>query len=157
MKDGDYIYKCPYFNSQAQIVMNPNDFLSSLEFAQQHIMNKIGVWLSEGSGWTICSIDEHYLNTVVYEPMKGNSYIPLPVKLQNSAKGLINIKNKDNECFRWCHIRYLNPQNKDPQRVKIIDKEMVPKLNYQGVEFPVNVKHYSKIEEQNSININVFG
>ena len=133
MKDGDYIYKCAYFNSQAQIVMNPNDFLSSLEFAQQHIMNKIGVWLSEGSGWTICSIDEHYLNTVVYEPMKGNSYIPLPVKLQNSAKGLINIQNKDNECFRWCHIRYLNPQNKDPQRVKIIDKEMVPQLNYQGV------------------------
>ena len=34
---------------------------------------------------------------------------------------------------------------------------MAPQLNYQGVEFPVNVKHYSKIEKQNSININVFG
>ena len=157
MKDSDYIYKSAYFNSQAQIVMNPNDISSSLELAQQQIMNQIGAWLSEGSGWTISSIDEYYLNTVVYEPMKGNSYIPLQVELRNSAKGLINIQNKDNECFRWCHIRYLNPQNKDPQRVKIIDKEMVAQLNYQGVEFPVNVKHYSKIEEQNSININVFG
>ena len=34
---------------------------------------------------------------------------------------------------------------------------MVQKLNYQGIEFSVATKHYDKIEEQNSININVFG
>ena len=50
--------------------------------------------------------------------MQGNSYIPLPVKLQNSAKGLINLQNKGDECFRWWHIRYLNPQEKDAQRIK---------------------------------------
>ena len=33
---------------------------------------------------------------------------------------------------------------------------MVQELNYQGVEFPVAAKYYGKIEEQNSININVF-
>ena len=33
---------------------------------------------------------------------------------------------------------------------------MVEELNYQGVEFPVAAKHYGKIEEQNSINVNVF-
>ena len=126
MKDSDYIYKSAYFNRREQIVMNPNDISSSLELAQKQIMSQIGAWLSEGSGWTISSIDKHYLNTVVYEPMKGNCYIPLPVELRNSAKGLLNIQNKDNQCFRWCHIRYLNPQNKDRQLVKIIDKEMVP-------------------------------
>ena len=34
---------------------------------------------------------------------------------------------------------------------------MVQELNYQGVKFLVATKHYGKIEEQNSININVFG
>ena len=34
---------------------------------------------------------------------------------------------------------------------------MVEQLNYDGIEFPVATKHYGKIEEQNSININVFG
>ena len=34
---------------------------------------------------------------------------------------------------------------------------MVKELNYQGVGFPVATKHYSKIEAQNDININVFG
>ena len=28
---------------------------------------------------------------------------------------------------------------------------------YQGVDFPVRLKDYNKIEEQNNININVFG
>ena len=32
------------------------------------------------------------------------------------------MKNKDNECFRWCHVRHLNPQEKDPQRIKKADK-----------------------------------
>ena len=30
-------------------------------------------------------------------------------------------------------------------------------LNYQGIEFPVSTKDYTKIEVQNSINVNVFG
>ena len=64
------MYKPAYFNSRAQIVINPNDFLPSLQLLQQQILNGIGVWLSEGSGLTISSIDEHYINTVVYEPTK---------------------------------------------------------------------------------------
>lgn len=34
---------------------------------------------------------------------------------------------------------------------------MVDQLNYDGVEFPVSVKDYAKIDAQNRININVFG
>ena len=67
------------------------------------------------------------------------------------------MKNEDNECFRWCHIRHLNPQDKDPQRIKKTDKQYVGKLDYSNIEFPVGVKHYNKIEKQNSINISVFG
>ena len=69
-----------------------------------------------------------YINTVVYEPIKGSSYIPIIVELRNPTKGLVNIKNHDNECFRWCHIRYLNPQEKNPQRIKKSDKRMVEDL-----------------------------
>ena len=105
----------------------------------------------------ISSTDEHYINTVVYEPTKGSSYIPLPVEFQHHQKGLVNMKNTDNECFRWCHIRYLNPRDKDAQRIKKTDRKMVQELNYQAVEFPVAAKHYTKIEVQNNININVFG
>ena len=67
------------------------------------------------------------------------------------------MKNNDNECFRWCHIRRLNPQDKDPQRIRKSDKEYINKLDYSGIEFPVTTKQYNKIEKQNEININVFG
>ena len=67
------------------------------------------------------------------------------------------MKNVDNECFRWCHIRHLNPQDKYPQRIKKTDRTSIDQLDYSGIEFPVTVKQYNKIEKQNSINIKVFG
>ena len=45
-------------------------------------------WISEGSGWTVESVDNHYLNIVQYQPMKASSYIKLPQELRNSAKGI---------------------------------------------------------------------
>ena len=94
-----------------------------------------------GSGWTIDKIDSNYINIVVCQPLNGSSYIELPTELRNFKKGLINIKNKDNECFRWCHVRHLNPQEKDSQRIKRDDKQYIEKLNYKGVIFPVSQKH----------------
>ena len=150
------IYKTAFFNGKAKTIINTNEIESKLSISQQEILNTIDIWISEGSGWTIDKIDSNYLNIVVYQPLNGSSYIDLPDELKNSKKGLINIKNKDNECFRWCHVRHLNPQEKDPQRIKEADKKYVEKLDYTGIEFPVNVKQYDKIEKQNTIRINVY-
>ena len=88
--------------------------------------------------------------------MNGSSHIQLPSELRNSAKGLINLKNKDNECFKRCLIRHLNPQEKYPQKIAKTDKTFASELDYTGIEFPVNQKQYNKIEKQNSIRINVY-
>ena len=157
MSDGETVIKNAYFNSTPQTIINQIEINEALQMSKQNILNLISQWISEGSGWTIQSVDSHYLNIVKYKPMKGSSYIQLPYELRNSAKGLINMKNEDNECFRWCHIRHINPQEKYPQRIKKVDKPYIEKLDYSGVEFPVSVKHYNKIEKQNSINISVFG
>ena len=153
----EFIYKTAYFNSKAQTIINDITINETLQLTKQQILNIIAQWISEGSGWTIQSVDSHHINIVKYEPMKGSSYIQLPTELRNSAKGLINLKNNDNECFRWCHIRHLNPQDKYPQRIKKVDKSYIEKLNYKGIEFPVTIKQLNKIEKQNEININVFG
>ena len=149
--------KTPYFFSKPLTIINNTEISKALQLSKEQILNMIAKWISEGSGWTVESVDNHYLNIVQYQPMKGSSYIKLPQELRNSAKGLINMKNEDNECFRWCHIRHLNPQDKYPQRIKKSDKEYVKNLDYSGIEFPVTTKQYNKIEKQNEININVFG
>lgn len=88
--------------------------------------------------------------------MKGSSYIKLPPNFQNAKKGLINLQNSD-ECFRWCHVRLINPVERNPRRIKKSDKIIAKQLNYTGIEFPVTIKQIPKIEKQNSIRVNVFG
>ena len=114
------IYKTAFFNGKAKTITKASEIESELSMSQQEILNVIDIWVSEGSGWTIDKIDSNYINIVVYQPLNGSSYIELPTELKNSAKGLIKIKDKDDECFRWCHIRHLNPQEKDPQRIKTL-------------------------------------
>ena len=71
-------------------------------------------------------------------------------------KGLINLKNKDIKCFTWCHVSLLNPQNKDPDRIKNQYKKIEAALDYRGIDFPIKVKDYGITEERFSINVNVF-
>ena len=151
------IYKTAFFNGKAKTITKASDIEHELNMSRQDILNVIDKWVSEGSGWVIDRIDSHYINVTTYTPLHGSSYIELPTELKNPKKGLINIKNKDDECFRRCHIRHLNPQEKNPQRINKVDKEMINELNYDGIEFLVSQKHYNKVEKQNNIRINVFG
>ena len=121
------------------------------------------VWINEGSGWTVQSIESQYINISTYRPIPGSSYIFLPVELKSPRKGLINTKNKDQKCFLWCHVRHINPSKEHPERIRKIDKklvkhitnpeeikdedkEFISDLNYDGTEFPVQEKDFSKIE-----------
>ena len=54
----------------------------------------------------------------------GGSYIPLLIQvLNNSMKGLINLKNEDHKCFMWCRIRLITPQNRNAKRINKQDKK----------------------------------
>ena len=116
------IYKTAFFNGRAKTITKADDIEPKLSMSRQEILNTIDKWVSEGSGSVIDKIDSHYINVTTYQTLHGSSYIELPTNLRNPMKGLINIKNEDNECFRWCHIRHLNPQIKHPERIKKDDK-----------------------------------
>ena len=72
-------------------------------------------------------------------------------------KGLINLKNKDNDCFKWCHIRFINPQNKDADRIKKQDKKITETLDYRGINFPMKTRDYEIVEERFNINVMFLG
>ena len=80
----------------------------------------------------------------------------MPKELNHPMKELINIKNNDNKCFLWCHVRHLNLNGVRLERITKKDKETVKDLNYSSVNFPVFKKDYGKIETLNKINFNVF-
>ena len=117
----------------------------------------IDVWINNGSGWNVESTESQYINISTYKPSSGSSYIDLPVELRSPRKGLINIKNKDQKCFLWCHVRHINPSKEHPERIKKNWQKIAEKLNYDGIEFAVQEKDFNKIEVKKNICINVFG
>ena len=112
------IYKTAFFNGKAKTITKDNDTEHELSMSRQKMLNTIDKWVSEGSRWVIDRIESHYINVTTYQPSNGSSYKELPMELRNPKKGLINIKNKDNECFRWCHIRHLNHKRKILRELK---------------------------------------
>ena len=60
-----------------------------------------------------------------YKPLSGSCFINLPVELKSPRKGLISIKNKDQKCFLWCHVRHINPSKGHPERIRKVNKELV--------------------------------
>ena len=127
-----------------------------LDRSFQEILYRIDNWINEGSGWIIKSTEAQFVNISIYTPLSGSTYIELPDKLKNPMKGLINIKNNDNKCFLWCHIRHLNPLKIHPERITKVDKNMINDLDYEGIKFPVSKRDIKKIEKGNNIYINVF-
>ena len=158
LQDGEEAYEFtqPYFNSTTTTILNELDIQDFYDKAVEEILNRIARWISKGSGWVIERIINFYLNIVSYKPLKGRSYFPLPEELRNSLKGLINLQNDDNECFRWCHVRHLNPVQKNPQRLTQKDRAVAKTLDYTGVTFPVTIREMGKIEKENKININAY-
>ena len=59
----------------------------------------MNVWINNGYGWIIESIESRYINISSYRPLLGSSYMDLSIELRSPRKGLINIRNKDKKCF----------------------------------------------------------
>ena len=79
------------FNSVTKTVINHR---FRLESSFQEILYMIDVWINEGSGWTVESIESQYINISTYRPIPGSSYIRLPVELKSPRKGLIKLTNQ---------------------------------------------------------------
>ena len=57
-----------------------------------------------GSGWSLERVIGLFITTYTQKPSKGSSYIPTPEALCNPKLSLINIKNEDQLCFKYCML-----------------------------------------------------
>ena len=75
------------------------------------------VWINNESGWNVESIESQYINLSTCRPLSRSFYMDLPAELRSPRKGIINIKNKDEKCFLWCHVRHINPSKEHPEKL----------------------------------------
>ena len=128
-----------------------NEMVDEIETAIQKTEN------AEGSGWVLESITDIKLHTANWDPLNAGSYIDLPAYLKNK-KAIINMKNQDNECFKWCVLRALNPKDTNPDRIDNDLKSKQDTINMEGIRYPVSFRDIDRFESQNpNISISVFG
>ena len=128
-----------------------NEMVDEIEEEIQKVQN------AEGSGWEFLKVIKLVLHTTRWDPLNAGSYIDLPEALKNKH-AIINMKNQDEECFKWCVLRALYPKDNHPER---IDKDLKSKqdtLNMKGIHYPVNFRDIDRFESQNpEISITILG
>ena len=154
---GETVIKPADFHSDIHINLEGTDEDDIYIIMTERILEIMDTFQSKGSGWRLYSIINLELHTVIYEPLRGKTWIPLPKELANK-KAIINMQNKDNKCFLWCVLRALNPKLGHSERVNKELKLKENTLNMKGIEYPVSLKDIDKFENQNStISIIVYG
>ena len=110
-----------------------------------------------GSNWTFEKVLFLEIHFVRWNPLRGSSWIALPPALQKK-KALINMKNEDDMCFKWCLARAGNPVEIHPERITAKLREQAEKLKCEGCKFPMAVNKIKLFESRNpQISVNVFG
>ncbi len=145
----------PFLRTKISSVVNENEII--MDNIYNKLLENIGNYQREGSGWILEGINSCEVNISKYTPLRGSSYIDLPIKIKNK-QCCLNVKNKDNECFKWAILSALHPVDgkSHPDRVnnyKIYENE----LKFNSIKLPVKVSDVPKFENLNSMNVNVFG
>ena len=73
---------------------------------------------------------------------------------------MINIQysDDDNECFKWCLVKYVHSADHNPRRTTKVDKDVAKKtLDFKDIKFPVKIRDIPKIEKNYSVGVCVFG
>jgi len=109
---GEVITTDAPFLSRTEVNLEATDLGELYTNAIDKIKESLANFQLTGSNWRFKAVQKLEINTVKYRPLKGSSYIPLPKELANK-KAIINMTNTDNECFKWCVVRALNPVARD--------------------------------------------
>ena len=155
LKSDEAIAKEAAFHSKTEVNLESTECIELFSKLKETVLETIAKFQRQGSNWRFYSILSLDLHTVKYAPLGGFSYIPLP-NFQAAKKAIINLKNKDNECFKWAIT--LNPVEKNSERIDKNHREKSEVLNWDGLKFSVNLSYINKFENHNSsISVNVFG
>ena len=138
-----------YSNLKAETVVEESDIDDVLKSIYITVISYLQKSLGQGSGWIINSVTDHSTNISKYSSLAGTRYIKLPRELDHPKKGLINIQRiDDDECFKWCLVRYLHPVDRNPIRIAKADKDFSKWLDFKDIKLSVKTKDIHKIEKQ---------
>jgi len=133
------------------------DYIKYLGEDRFKYSSKIEDFMKNGSGFRFVCITKFNINVARYNPVGTGSYIPTPSWI-SLKKATINIKNKDEQCFKWallCSVfleelkgTIKNESKYHFDRVSIW-KQFENRFNFNGLNYPVINEDIEKFEEFN--------
>ena len=108
-----------------------------------------------GSNWVFKKVIRLDVNFVRWNPLRGSAWIPLPAKLANK-KAVINMKNQDEFCFKWCISRAANMVESHPERITPKLREQAENFDWTNCKFPMTLDKIKFFEKRNNISVNVY-
>ncbi|VDI51899.1 Hypothetical predicted protein [Mytilus galloprovincialis] len=149
----------PSFKSLQMTIFETTNLEQEIDDAVEKIKETMSKYQREGSGWVFSQIKRLDIHFSKFKPLAGSSFIALPKQLL-LKKAIINVKNTDNQCFKWAILSALHHDEVDQKqtdRVKQYEK-WTNELNFKVIEFQVSLKAIDKFEKLNpNINVNVLG
>ena len=138
------------------ITLYPQQLPEQLNEAMETVAERMSIFAQAGSGWTLEENHALVLEMTDYQPIGGSSYIELPKDIYDT-KSIVNVKNKDQACFKWAVLAALHPAEHHAERI-IHYEPYTDELNFTGIEFPVTVEQITKFERLNpEISVTVLG
>jgi hypothetical protein len=146
----------PYFRSRTYMSLSLDDMnVHDINEAMQKVYASLEKYMREGSGWYVKEVLKLEVHTIVYRPISGSSYIPLPKSLCRN-NSVLNIQNQDNKCFLYCVLASLHPADEQPEQLTHY-KRFRHELDMKGIQYPVTLPQIHRFEKQNdNISVNVF-
>ena len=140
-------------------VHNEDDLTEAIEDSVKQILLQIEKLEASASNLKfkkVISITTHYDK---YDPTRAGKHIDLP-KFIKLKKACVNIKNKDNQCFKYCvqSVVYDILNKAHPEEMYHYNKLTDDLLNWEGVKFPTGNRDIDRFEENNNglVSINLW-
>jgi hypothetical protein len=122
------------------------------------ILEQIDQYERNGSGWIFDRIVHLRLSMCDFRPLRGACCVKIPPTLAK-RKAIVNIQNKDNQCFEYSCLAALVPRGTKVQNnPKWYINQLGKTFNMEGLPQPMAVTNIPNFEAQNEhVSVNVFG
>ena len=123
-KSGEGLAKEAAFHCKTEVNLESTDSNELFSKKKETALESLAKFQRQGSNWRFHSLLSLELHTAKYVQLGGSSYIS-PSKFLAAKKAIINLKNEDDDCFKWAITRALNAVEKTSER---IDKKTSRKI-----------------------------
>ena len=145
-----------YINIPIQEIFCMENYDDIYTIVKDTFIERIETYQEGGSGQRLVSINGCDIQLLNYQPIRGGTYIVTPEVIQNK-KAVINVQTYAHQnCVHYAILSVIYGDQVHRPHKPTSYSHVKEKIKMEGISFPTPLSEMKKIEDQNSIAINVY-